>query len=93
MIRLSAAIGIWALHFIAVYGVTGLACARGLPQAVPWAIGAATLLALGALALLVWISLKNLGAFANWMTVAMAALALLAILWETVPVFLVPACA
>jgi hypothetical protein len=93
MIRLSAAIGVWALHFVAVYGVTGLACARGLPQTVPWAIGIATAVALGALAFLIWISWKNLAAFANWMTAAVAALALLAILWETVPLFLVPACA
>lgn len=92
MIRLSAAIAVWAVHFIAVYGLTGLACARGLPQAVPWAIGVATLLALAALAFLIWVSRKDLAVFANWMTAAVAALALLAILWETVPVLLLPAC-
>jgi hypothetical protein len=72
---------------MAIYGVTALACARGFPAAVPWAIGIATALALAAVIAIIIFNARE------WMTAAVAALALLAIVWEAVPVLVVPACA
>ncbi|WP_052773032.1 hypothetical protein [Luteimonas sp. FCS-9] len=51
--RMAAPLAVWALHFVAVYSLQGLACARGLGrapvaglEAVTWALWALTLLAL-----------------------------------------------
>jgi hypothetical protein len=92
-LRISAGAMVWALHFAAIYGITALACARGSAGPVPWAIGIATIVAVGLVFFLIWISFKDIGAFANWLSAAVAGLALLAIVWEAVPVLLVPACA
>ena len=83
---------IWALHFGAIYGLTGLACARGWQAAVPPGIALATVVAaILALAVLVagW---RRRAQFESWMTAGIAALALLAILWEALPVLIVPIC-
>ena len=88
--RIALPIVVWALHFGAIYGFTGLACARGWESAVPWTVGGATLVAGAAAAALV---LKNVSTdFLRWMTATLAALALLAILFEGLPVLMVPAC-
>jgi hypothetical protein len=84
---------VWGVHFAAIYGITALACARGFPALVPWAIGIATIIALGLVFLLIWAAFKDLGEFANWLSAAVAGLALLAIVWQAFPVLLVPACA
>jgi hypothetical protein len=84
---------VWGAHFAAIYGMTALACARGFPGLVLWAIGIATLIAAGLLFFLIWISFKDIGAFVNWLGAAVAGLALLAIVWEAAAVLLVPACA
>jgi hypothetical protein len=89
-LRISAGVIVWALHFALVYGFTGLACARGLGAAVPWVVAAVTALAAALAVLLV---LKNLHAeFIQWMTAAVAAAALVAILWEGLAGLLVPTC-
>jgi hypothetical protein len=92
-IRMSSGAIVWGAHFGAIYGITALACARGLAGVVPWAIGIATIVAVAVLLLLIWSSFKDLGAFANWLGAAIGGLALLAIVWEAVAVLLVPACA
>ena len=92
-LRISAGAIVWALHFAALYGITALACARGFAGQVPWAIGIATLVAIGLVLFVIWISFKDIGAFANWLSAAVAGLALLAIVWEAFSVLLVPACA
>jgi hypothetical protein len=92
-IRMSSGAIVWGAHFAAIYGITALACARGFPGLVPWAIGIATLIAAGLLFFLIWISFKEIDAFANWLSGAVAGLALLAIVWEATAVLLVPACA
>ena len=81
---------VWALHFGVIYGFTGLACARGFGTAAPWVIGAATgVAAAGAIAII----LTHLSSdFTRWMSAAVAAAALLAILWEGLPALMVPAC-
>lgn len=91
LVRLSSGVVVWALHFAVVYGFTALACARGFGHAAPWFVGAAT--AVAALLATV-VLLKNLGAeFTRWMGAALAAAALLAILWEGLPALMVDACA
>jgi hypothetical protein len=83
---------IWALHFGAVYGLIGLACARGWPEAVPPGVALATAVAaIFALAVLVagW---RRRAQFESWMAAGIAALALVAILWGALPVLIVPVC-
>jgi hypothetical protein len=90
---IAAGIAIWALHFAAAYGFTALACARGWEAAVPWVVGGATLAAVGAIALLTLALWPRRAHFIEWMAIAVAALALVAILLEAVPVMMVPPCA
>ena len=92
MLRIGAGAIVWALHFAAIYGLTALACARGFPSAVPWAIGIATALAAAAAAAIIALALRNPD-FAGWMAAAVAGLALLAIVWQAFPVLMLPACA
>ena len=83
----------WALHFAAIYGFAGVACARGLASAVPWAILACTLVAaMGAAAVMV-VALRQRDSFEHWFAAGVAGAALVAILWEALPALLVPACA
>jgi len=83
---------IWALHFIAIYSVTALACARALPRAVPFAIAAATLLAAGVTAALIVKGYRGRASFIGWMTASVAALALVAIVYESVGAVVLPPC-
>lgn len=95
---------IWAAHFLAIYGFTAIACARGFAGAdwlgigiVPVTITAATLVASSVALAMIWTGIRTLRAdtgshFVGWMTTGCAALALLAILWETLPAFMIPAC-
>lgn len=99
-LRMFSGVIIWAVHFTAIYGFTALACARGFAALqwlgigiVPWAIGGATLLAATAtLTILVAAVRTARDSFESWMTAGVAALALIAILWETLPVLMVPVC-
>lgn len=89
--KIAFPIVIWALHFTAIYGFTALACARDFGAGAPWVIGAATAVAALLAAALI---LANLNAeFMRWMTAAVAAAALVAIVWEGIPALMVPACA
>jgi hypothetical protein len=84
---------VWALHFTIVYGFTGVACARGMDRAVPWAVGVATLAAAAVAALVVVRGARRRDAFEDWIAAGLAAFALLAILWEGIAVFMVAPCA
>jgi hypothetical protein len=89
---MSSGVVIWALHFGAIYGLTGLACARGWQEVVPPGVALATVVAaILALAVLVagW---RRRAQFESWMTAGIAALALVAIVWEALPVLIVPIC-
>ena len=98
--RISSGIIIWAAHFLAIYGFTALACARGWVTArwigigvAPWVIGAATLLAAVALVAVIVPAVRAApSGFTEWMTAALGGLALIAILWEALAVLLVPIC-
>lgn len=89
---MSSAIIVWAVHFTAIYGFTGLACARGFASAVPWVIGAATLLAATAVLAIIAHGYRRRAAFEAWMSATLGGFALLAIAWEAIPVLVVPAC-
>ncbi len=92
-LRISAGIIVWALHFATIYGVTALACARGFAGSLPVAIAVATLVAvIGAAAILVsgW---RRRSDFAHWLSASIAGFALLAIVFEAMPAWLVPTCA
>ena len=87
-LRMTSPVIVWALHFLVVYGFTALACARGFGGTAPWVTGGATLAAgLGVVALM----LTHLSSeFTRWITAALSAAALLAILWEGLSAWLVP---
>ncbi|WP_334190384.1 hypothetical protein [Noviherbaspirillum sp.] len=106
---------IWAAHFVAIYGFTGVACARGSHHAewlgigaVPWFIGISGLLALAAIATIGALATRKGKrasqsdasgvpaeghAFIGSMTIMLGLLAAIAIVWESLPVLLVPICA
>lgn len=82
----------WALHFAVIYGVTALACARGMAGVVPWTIGLATLVAGAACLVLTWMGWQRRDEFEAWLSATLAALALFAIVLQAVPVLMVTPC-
>jgi hypothetical protein len=91
-LRISSGVIAWAAHFAVVYGVTALACARGIPGAVPWTIGLATLAAAAFVVVVIVREWKRREDFAAWLAAALAATALLAIVFEGLPVLLLTPC-
>lgn len=91
-LRMLAGVVIWALHFAAIYGFTAIACARRLPASVPLAVALATVVGAGACALIVISEMRHRQGFESWMTLGLAAIALLAIVWEAVPALVVTPC-
>ena len=90
-LRISLGVVVWALHFAAIYGFTALACARGFGAAAPWvALGATVVAAAAAIAI---IATHLSSEFTRWMTASVAALALLAIVWEGLSPLWAPPCA
>ena len=100
-LRLSSGVIIWAMHFTVIYAFTALACARGFAElqwlgagVVTWTVLGVTSIAVAAtLLVLVPAARAARGSFEDWMTAGVAALALIAIVWEALPVIIVPACA
>ncbi len=107
-LRMFAPLLIWAVHFLAIYAFTAIACERRFADTnwlgvgvVPWTIGALTLVATAAALVTIWLALRDVpgraprsetSQFVHWMTAAFGALTLLAILWEALPVLLIPVC-
>jgi len=91
-LRMSAGVIVWAVHFGALYGFTALACARGFAGAVPWVTGAASFVAVLAMLFIMARNLPRRGEFESWMAFSIAALALVGIVFETVPVYVVRTC-
>jgi hypothetical protein len=89
-LRISLGVILWALHFTVIYGFTALACARGFGASTSWVVGAATVIAVAAAIALIVTHLSS--EFTRWMTAAVAALALVAIVWEGLPALMVPPC-
>lgn len=92
---------IWAAHFLAVYVLVALACARHFADvewfgadAVSWGIGMATLAGLAGIAAVATRVAGN-GAgtsFVSWTTMSVGGLSALAIVWETIPALIMPMC-
>ncbi len=97
---MSAPLLIWAGHFLVIYALTAIACARSFGVGVVSSgIAAATLIATGAALFTIRAALSqrrreagDMAAFVRWMSAAAGGLALVAILWEALPVLIVPAC-
>ncbi|HYC48635.1 MAG TPA: hypothetical protein VED01_24430 [Burkholderiales bacterium] len=101
-LRISAGIMVWALHFAAIYGYTGLACARRFLDdgqawvaAIPWVIGISSLIA--AAALMPFIARlprthRADGGFIESSSAGLAALALVAVIFEGVTFLWLPPC-
>jgi hypothetical protein len=95
---------IWAIHFLTIYGFTGVLCARPALRdtwlgisVFSWGIGAATSVAIAALIFLHSRDWRNILAgrksdFIHLTASGLGLLSIVAIVWETVPVFIVPAC-
>jgi hypothetical protein len=100
-LRMSAGVIVWAAHFAAIYGYTGVACARRYTQSgatwvafAPWVIGSVTVLAAVA-ALFLMAPLVRRGrslTFLEWLNGSVAALALAAIVLEGLAVLWLPPC-
>ena len=82
----------WAAHFLAIYGFTGVACARGFAASVPWFVGGATLGAVLACAWVMRVALRHREDFEAWLSASLCAVALLAIAWEAMTVLWVAPC-
>lgn len=89
---LSSGVIVWALHFATIYGFTGLACARGWVNAVPWTVGLATAAAAACAALLLARGMRRREGFEDGIAAGLAGFALLAILWEGLTIVLVAPC-
>lgn len=98
---MAAGPAVWALHFLIIYAFAALACARGFSHATLWAVGGTTAVAVIALVAIMLRALArategSLSAepqrFPYWTACGFAALSLLAVAWETLPVLLLPPC-
>jgi hypothetical protein len=96
-LRMFSGVLIWAAHFLVIYATTGIVCAKRSSNAelVPWVIGIATVIAFAAVLGVMRSNLRRSAndRFIHWMAIALAGLALIAIVWEAIPVLLVPICA
>ena len=94
----------WAAHFALAYGFNGLFCARpgmqtswlGLPVS-SWVVGAGAVLAVATMTLIHLRYRQRLPALGNagflpGVAGVMTGLSALAVVWQTVPVFMLAAC-
>jgi len=101
LVWIASPFAIWVLHFVLVYSIQGLVCARGWPLSVAW-LGMA-LVTLPAFAAVAWLGLdaRRRAAsadaagekrFAARLVAMLALLALLAMMFTIVPVLLLNPC-
>jgi hypothetical protein len=93
MLRIGAGAIVWAAHFAVLYGATALACARDLPRVAPWVVGSATAAGVAVAVVIAVRSYRRRNDFAHWMTAAVAAVAILAMLWEALAGLVSRSCA
>lgn len=96
---------VWVIHFLVIYGFMGVVCERPAAQQAAWlgialahwGVAVASVAALAVLAPTVLVQPRtpepHNRRFVRWMALSLNGFALLAIVWETLPIFLVPACA
>ena len=109
--RLGVGPVVWAVHFLAIYSFAALACERQgtagwiTPAAVPWFVGAASILASIVLLWIIGAALRGgrtvrgqpqpktaAREFVRWLGAGIAALVLVAVWWETLALVWLPAC-
>jgi hypothetical protein len=90
---MSAGVIVWALHFTAIYGATALACARGVPGVAPLGVALATWVAVALLLAIIARGVRRRGEFEGWLSAALGAFALVAVVWEALPALIIEACA
>jgi uncharacterized membrane protein len=93
---------VWAFHFLLIYGLTGIVCARPAmqqdwPGIVAWGIGVATATAIGGIAIIHfrhWLERRSPAgsSFIEWISSSLALLSVVAIVWEALPVLFVSPC-
>ena len=91
---------VWACHFFAIYASTAIVCARaGSGATIALAVAGATLVAAAILLWTVAATVRDRAAtasarraFIRRLTMTTAGLALVAVVFETLPLLLVPAC-
>ena len=95
---------IWSIHFLAIYAFTGIVCARPGAAAswwgigvVTWALAGAGLAAIAAIAAFFAVKPRDAApdnrSFIRRVSAGLGVLSIIAIVWETMTVFLVPSCA
>lgn len=82
---------VWALHFAVVYGAESLACTRAGAGAHTLLATAATVVALGAIAVLVVHALRRSGFLAN-LAVMLGVASFAGVLAVYLPILMIPAC-
>lgn len=95
---------IWMLHFVLIYSLAGLFCARpawrrewlGI-DILAWSVGIAGVAAIAAIALLhpTMLRLRSYPtgeSYVRWSGALLAMLSVVAIVWETLPVFFLSEC-
>jgi putative effector of murein hydrolase LrgA (UPF0299 family) len=83
---------VWAVHFTAIYAIASLACARSLGISVPGVIAGVTLLAVALCVFIAARSLRRRAEFIEALAAMVAGTALIAIVWEALPVMWLPIC-
>ncbi|MFC7517581.1 hypothetical protein ACFQUU_21445 [Herbaspirillum sp. GCM10030257] len=104
LLLLSSGPLVWAIHFLLIYGLTGIVCARpGLQPEwlgigiLGWGIAMATIIAIGGI-LAIHLRIRRMrndsadNDFIYRTSAWLGVLAGIAIVWEALPVLLVPAC-
>ena len=93
-LRATGGLLVWAAHFGVLYGTTGLACARDFSESVPWTIAGATLAAVVANGVLAVSGLRVAasGDILDWLTASGAAISTVTVVWQALPVLMVPIC-
>jgi hypothetical protein len=93
-LRVSGGALVWAVHFVVVYAFAALACAsRFDARAVPWVITAASVVAAAVLArMMLRLRGATHPAFVDWLSGVIAALAMIAVVWEAASALAAPAC-
>jgi len=84
---------VWAVHFLAIYGFTALGCARGFGHAAPPAVAFAGVVAAAVLVAIIARAWTRRAHFECWLSGAIAFLALVAVVYETIPAWAIPPCA
>lgn len=83
---------VWAAHFLAIYVFTALGCARGFGHATPSVVAGAGVVAAAALGAIIVRGWTRRAHFEGWLSGAIASLALVAVVYETIPAWTIPAC-